>query len=469
MPSDNYLYIERVELKKLDKEYRFIAKSEIVYIFIKYLNFYFMKQCIFSTLLLFLLVSIQAQDFQLTFAGSGSSTTVDDVFVENLTQGTSITVTGTDILQLSQTVGVNDLYAEDFFLKLFPNPMDQNSKLYFNTVNEEKVSIKIIDNSGRLVIHNVFEIPAGQHCFDIKNLYKGVYLVNLQTSRITKTLKILSINQSSGKTGINHISSTVISDSPNPLNIQKTIESKGIMSVDMQYNDGDVLKLTGRSGTYRTVRILDPVISGTLTFSFIPCYDADDNKYSIVSIGSQTWMAENLKTTHYNNGELILTTSNPNTNISSMSTPKFQWAYNGIEGNVNVYGRLYTWYALTDSRGVCPTGWHLPTDSEWTVLTDYLGGLSVAGGKLKTTGTTHWTNPNIGANNKSGFSALPSGYRHQDGTFGLMASSAYFWTSETGSSSNYGWSRWLQAGASSVTRYGIQTKQLGLSVRCLKD
>lgn len=428
-----------------------------------------MKQCIFSTLLLFLLVSIHAQDFQLTFTGSGSSTTVDDVFVENLTQGTSITVTGTDILQLSQTVGVNDLYAEEIFFKLFPNPMDQNSKLYFNTVNEEKVSIKIIDNSGRLVMQNVFEIPAGQHCFDIKNLYKGVYLINLQTSRFTKTLKVLSINQSSGKTGINHISSTVITDSPNPLNIQKTIESKGTMSVDMQYNDGDVLKLTGRSGTYRTVIIPDPVISGTLTFSFSPCYDADDNKYSIVSIGSQAWMAENLKTTHYNNGELILTTSTPNTDISSMLTPKYQWAYNGIEDNVNVHGRLYTWYALTDSRGVCPTGWHLPTDSEWTVLTDYLGGLSVAGGKLKTTGTTHWKYPNIGANNKSGFSALPSGYRHQDGTFGVMTSSAYFWTSETGSSSNYGWSRWLQAGASSVTRYGIQTKQLGMSVRCLKD
>ena len=132
-----------------------------------------MKQIFFSTLLLFLLVSIQAQDFQLTFAGSGSSTTVDDVFVENLTQGTSITVNGTDILQLSKTVGVNDLYAEDFILKLFPNPMDQNFRLYFNTVNEEKVSIRIIDNSGRLIVHNVFEIPAGQHCFDIKNLYKA--------------------------------------------------------------------------------------------------------------------------------------------------------------------------------------------------------------------------------------------------------------------------------------------------------
>ena len=105
--------------------------------------------------------------------------------------------------------------------------------------------------------------------------------------------------------------------------------------------------------------------------------DIDNNVYNTVIIGTQIWLKENLKVTKYRNSDTITTT----------------WAYNGNESNVSTYGRLYDWYAATDSRGLCPTGWHLPTDAEWTTLTDYLEGLSVAGGKLKEAGTTHWNSP----------------------------------------------------------------------------
>jgi uncharacterized protein (TIGR02145 family) len=146
--------------------------------------------------------------------------------------------------------------------------------------------------------------------------------------------------------------------------------------------------------------------------------DIDGNVYKTVTIGTQVWMGENLKTTKYRNGDLIRTTIPATKGIESEPTAKYQWAYDGNESNVATYGRLYTWYAVTDKRNVCPTGWHVPTDIEWTTLTTYLGGVRVAGGKLKETGTTHWQYPNTGATNETGFTALPSGYRDSDGTYG---------------------------------------------------
>jgi uncharacterized protein (TIGR02145 family) len=157
--------------------------------------------------------------------------------------------------------------------------------------------------------------------------------------------------------------------------------------------------------------------------------DHDGNTYKTVIIGTQIWMAENLKTTKYNNGELIGTTTPATTDISDEPTPKYQWAYDGNEGNVATYGRLYTWYAVNDSRNVCPTGWHVPSDPEWTTLTTYLGGESVAGSKLKETGTTHWQSPNTGATNETGFTALPGSLRYQDGMFDFIGGYGYWWSS----------------------------------------
>lgn len=145
--------------------------------------------------------------------------------------------------------------------------------------------------------------------------------------------------------------------------------------------------------------------------------DVDDNAYKTVTIGSQVWMAEDLRTTKYRNGDAIGTTSPATLDISSESAPKYQWAYAGDESNVATYGRLYSWYAVTDSRNVCPAGWHVPSDAEWTTLTDFLGGEVAAQGKLKEAGTIHWNSPNTGATNESGFTALPGGNRWDNGRF----------------------------------------------------
>jgi len=195
--------------------------------------------------------------------------------------------------------------------------------------------------------------------------------------------------------------------------------------------------------------------------------DIDGNIYTTVKIGTQTWMRENLKTTKYRNGDPIGTTTPDTLDISNATTyptPKYQWAYDGNESNVATYGRLYTWYAATDSRGICPTGWHLPTDAEWTTLTTFLGGENIAGGKLKETGTVHWTTPNTGATNSSGFTALPGGYRTSFGKFNHIGSMGFWWSSTEGSTST-AWLRFVDLFVSNAYSFKI----LGISVRCLRD
>jgi len=203
--------------------------------------------------------------------------------------------------------------------------------------------------------------------------------------------------------------------------------------------------------------------------------DYDGNTYFTVKIGEQCWMAQNLKVTHYRNGDPIPNVTD-DTEWEDLTTGAY-CDYNNDEGNVATYGRLYNWYAVVDSRNIAPAGWHVPSDDELKQLEMYLG-MSQAeadsagwrgtdeGGKLKETGTTHWAPPNTGATNESGFSALPGGYRVSYGSFGDMGHYAYFWSS-TEDSSDGAWYRPLSYSDSQVGRY--LSKRGGFSVRCVKD
>jgi uncharacterized protein (TIGR02145 family) len=193
--------------------------------------------------------------------------------------------------------------------------------------------------------------------------------------------------------------------------------------------------------------------------------DSDGNVYNnTVTIGTQVWMTENLKTAKYSNGDSIGTTT---LDISNESAPKYQWAYNADERMVATYGRLYTWYAVTDSRNICPTGWHVPTDEDWTTLTTFLGGEEIAGGKLKETGTAHWLIPNAEATNETHFTALPGGYRYITGTFGYLGNKGFWWSS-TEHSAPLGYFRTISSIFGFVNGDGTN-KQYGFSVRCIKD
>jgi uncharacterized protein (TIGR02145 family) len=193
--------------------------------------------------------------------------------------------------------------------------------------------------------------------------------------------------------------------------------------------------------------------------------DIDGNVYQTVTIGSQVWMAENLKVTHYRNGDSI-----PNvTSVSAWANLKTgaYCEYNDDVSNIATYGRLYNWHAAVDSRNIAPAGWHVPTDAEWQTLVDYLGDSTVAGGKMKEVGATHWLSPNTGATNESGFTALPGGCRHFLGTYYSMRGYAIFWSS-TEINSLGAWYRSLISSDSVIHRNCDYTRT-GYSVRCVKD
>lgn len=200
----------------------------------------------------------------------------------------------------------------------------------------------------------------------------------------------------------------------------------------------------------------------------------DGRVYDLVEIGGQCWFADNLATDQYRNGDPIPTSLSSSvwqsTNQGACAT------YNDDPINESTYGKLYNWYATVDSRGLCPTGWHVPSDCEWMYLeaslgmtpdqqeaTDWRG--TNQGGAMKT--TTEWSSPNAGATNSSGFTGYPGGYKYPNGSYAFMAGNGDWWVSSEFDSTN-GWYRRLHWLVPTILRYNI-SKQTGNSVRCIKN
>ena len=192
--------------------------------------------------------------------------------------------------------------------------------------------------------------------------------------------------------------------------------------------------------------------------------DIDGNVYKTVKIGTQTWMAENLKTTKFNDGTKIPLVS-VITAWEKLTTPAYSWYDNNISNSKTKYGALYNWYTVNTGK-LCPAGWHVPSDAEWTILTNQFGTDNIAGGKLKETGTTHWQTPNGGAENEGGFTAIPGGIRGSNGAFGDQGYFGYWWSS-TESVATEAWYRYIGYNEGWVQRLSFGKKQSGFSVRCV--
>jgi len=193
--------------------------------------------------------------------------------------------------------------------------------------------------------------------------------------------------------------------------------------------------------------------------------DIDGNVYHTVTIGTQVWMVENLKVTHYRNGEAIANITD-NVQWEGLTTGAYR-DYNNNAANSITYGRLYNWFSVDDSRNIAPDGWHVPGDADWTLLGNYLDGEAVAGGKMKEAGLAHWNEPNTGATNETGFTGLPAGHCDYAGIFSYIKLGAGWWTS-TAENPNDAWIRYLDYGAADIWRY-LEDKRYGRSVRCVKD
>ena len=192
--------------------------------------------------------------------------------------------------------------------------------------------------------------------------------------------------------------------------------------------------------------------------------DFDDNVYSTITIGTQTWIAENLKVTHYKDGSPI-TVVTSSTDLSTLTTGAYTWYNNNQATFKDTYGALYNWYAVSTGN-LCPAGWHVPSDAEWETLIDFLGGEAIAGGKLKEKGTSHWNIPNTAATNESGFTGLPGGYLFDNGTYYSLGNVGHWWSLTD--SADHARDRYTYYQYNSVTR-GTYSKKIFFSVRCLKD
>jgi uncharacterized protein (TIGR02145 family) len=185
-----------------------------------------------------------------------------------------------------------------------------------------------------------------------------------------------------------------------------------------------------------------------------------------ITIGNQVWSSSNLNVSRYRNGDIIPQVTN-NSDWQNLTTGAWCWYNNDSVTYAATYGKLYNWYAVNDLRGLAPLGWHIPTDAEWTILTDYLGGTIVAGGKMKQTGTTLWTSPNTSATNTSSFSGLPGGTREYGGAFTYVGSLGGWWSASQNTTTT-AWYRYLWHSVADATRLN-DYKARGFSVRCVRD
>jgi uncharacterized protein (TIGR02145 family) len=256
------------------------------------------------------------------------------------------------------------------------------------------------------------------------------------------------------------VNATMLSGSFPDLNLtfNNTSGSEQYFQYKIKYYDGIIQSET-------------PIINGVIDAdgsSIIT--DIEGNQYHTIQIGNQTWMQENLKTSHFSDGSLITDGRDSATwaNVYSMQSHQDLWCYTEDNpANNDVYGKLYNAFVAEDSRNVCPVGWHIPSRADYLELVDYLGGAAVAGGKMKQPGTTLWYAPNTDADNSSGFSAVPAGNRYVMYWQATHGYTAAFWTSED-SSSRHRYQAVLSS-ADATVRINYAWKEQGSSIRCIKD
>jgi uncharacterized protein (TIGR02145 family) len=409
-----------------------------------------------------LLSNLQAQNYLINFIGTGASSTVDSVKVENITQCTSVEFAGTDTLLLGATAGINDVNTKnDEALLIYPNPFTLCSNIEFESAIPGNASIEIYDNTGKKIVEIQYELQKGTNRFQVSGLTCGVYFIHIKSKVSSYNGSVVSIWNGTG--------TPKITPRQESLDFRKEVKVKRINTViQMQYNAGDMLKITGISNIYRTIVMLVPVSSQTVTFNFVACTDADGNNYAVVQIGTQLWMEENLKTTKYQDDSDIPNVTD-SASWSNLTTGAYCNYHNDtLEGAT--YGHLYNYYAVSDVRNICPVGWHVPSDSEWRVLENFLGDSLVAGQKMKENCTTRWEyNDTTWGTNTSGFTGLCANYRNATGSWSMAPDNNHdsnFWTS-TIDVSSFAWFRGLRWCYNDVFRAPTLFTS-GFSLRCIK-
>lgn len=413
-----------------------------------------------------------AADYTVSFTASGKASSINSVEVYNLTQNTNITVSGSTPIVLTNTTAISQVESGNNTLKIYPNPVTDKAIISFYSEFGGGTEIVVFGIDGKSIVRLSKNLTIGTNQFKL-SLPNGVFTVHINENGVLHYGTVIS--QTNNKAAIEF--------SGRDMTEIKLIQKASKSPTSFSYKEGDNLLLKGYYGDLCTIVPLKPTKDTIINFYFVECRDADGYNYPVVRIGTQTWMAENLKTTKYRNGDVIGTTSPATKDISSESTPKYQWAYNGDESYAVKFGRLYTWYAATDTRNIAPAGWHVATDADWTELENYLitNGYNydntTSSNKIAKSlaATTDWTTfifpgaigNDLTKNNNTGFTALPEGDRGIRGPFGNHGKNAYWWSSTVNTTTgNY--CRGLVYSNIDLKEFNFYMGN-GFSIRCTKD
>jgi uncharacterized protein (TIGR02145 family) len=310
-------------------------------------------------------VKTVALNYTISFTGTGASTTVDSVIVQNLTRGTSITVPGGNVLNLSDVpTAVEPLNANNETIRVYPASVDGKFIVSFFAKQAGSTQLSVFSIDGRKIAGINTDLPAGNNTFELSTP-KGVFVIQVKGNEYSYTDKMLNTSGMQSNPGIVYTGTA----KPTSTGPQKTKSSiPGITT--MTYTAGDQLLYKAVSGNYSTIVTDVPTGDKTTNFNFVACMDADGNNYSMVTIGTQLWMAENLKTTQYNDSTAIpfITDS---TAWANQTTPCYCWYNNDAGTYKNMYGALYNWYTVNTGK-LAPKGWHVPTDADLQTLKNYL-------------------------------------------------------------------------------------------------
>jgi len=349
----------------------------------------------------------------------------------------------------------------------------------FYNETQTMIAVDIYDVVGKNVLSLRQELESGLHIFEMSGFATGHYQLIVKTDTWQKTAAFVSLQTDRMQKPQLQFRSTLSKETYT--NIATRNGSKN--TVQMSYTTGNQMRFTGFSGALSDIVNDVPTLSKTIDFIYsssscgaILIDGRDSNQYQTILIGSQCWLAKNLAYLPSVVGPSTGSNTIPYYYVSGYNDTVVADAK--ITTNYTAYGVLYNWPAAmagatassnnpSGVKGVCPTGWHLPSDSEWTQLTDFLGGESVAGGKLKASGFTHWSNPNTGATNSSCFTALPGGIRYDHGIFNYIGYGGSWWSTMSSSVANV-WIRYLEYNSSNANRSSA-TINYGFSIRCIKD
>ena len=434
-----------------------------------------------------------AVELTFTAENNGQYVPLDSILIKNLTQGGDTTLYVPDtVLVLDYITSIENSQAigERAFVlsQNRPNPFKGKTDVNLYLPEKEHIKMTVRDILGRELAQYKNTLNQGSNSFAFYSGNQKYYFLTVTGKQTSKTIKMIDAGGNIDNSGKCKIFYTGNKGKMNDFKAQQAIN-------DLEFSLGDSLRYTGYAKSIDgifgsaviqhnpledTIYIFD-ILKGLRCHGMPTITDIDGNTYNTVQIGSQCWMKENLKTTTYRNGTPIPNVTN-GSSWGNLTTGAYVWYDNDTIWK-DKYGALYNWYATVDTNGLCPTGWHVPTDDEWTDLTDYIGGTgsphgnelkscrqvnSPEGGGCNTTEHPRWNeDSNDWGTDDYGFSGLPGGARYPNGPFYDFGYNGNWWSS-TEHSSNYAWARDLSYYYGSVYVYDSKLHD-GFSVRCLRD